>query len=297
MGFGAIAGLAGTLISTGVGAASSAGAFGGGGPNLGEYSARVNENAKALLRQFANNPAFWNIDPAQMAQQSISFGLKEAPAINAADMAQWQQMLNQAIPGYQGLVNQMTTNTGQLLQGQVPTDVQQQIQRSSAFGAIQSGIGAGGSGAALSANLSSAQSLGLTSLDLQGKGFSQAGSLLSLGKNVLSPQQVNPLSLLPLSDLINASEWSKSAQFQANQAYFNARVAAAGGQAGQTSPNMGPGIGGAVNSFFGQMGQKNPSTGYTGWQQLQNLFNPGANAGYNMPPAGGGSYGSLGFGD
>jgi hypothetical protein len=296
MGFGAIAGLAGAVISAGVGAASSAGAFGGGGPNLGEYSARINEAAKRYIGPYTN-PAMWNIDPTQMAQQSISFGLQNAPAINAADMAQWQQMLNAAVPGYQNLVGQMSANTSALLQGQIPTDVANQITRSGAFQGLMTGAGAGGGGAALMGNIRTAENLGLTSLDLTQKGFSQAGSLLTLGKNVLAPQQVNPLSLLPLSDLINATEWSKSAAFQANQAMFNAKVAAAGGQAGQTSPNMGPGIGGAVQSFFGQMGQKNPSTGYTGWQQLQNLFNPGANAGYNMPPSGEGSYGSLGWGD
>jgi hypothetical protein len=279
MGFGAIAGLAGAAISAGVSAAGSAGLFGGGGPNLGEYSSTLNKAANSYLLPFANNQNYWNIDPTAMATQSIQYGLQMAPAINQANMVQLQSLLNQAVPGYQNIVGQMSANTKQLLSGQVPTDVQQQIQRSGAFQGLMTGMGAGGGGAALAGNLASATSLGLTSLNLQNTGFTQASNLLQLGRNVLSPQQVNPLSLLPLSDLINASEWSKSAQFQANEAAYNAKAAAAAARVGTTSPNVGAGISSSLNTFLGQMGQKNPSSGYTGWQTLANLFGGGGGGG------------------
>jgi hypothetical protein len=224
----------------------------------------------------------WNIDPAALASQGIQFGLGAAPQINAQNMQQLQGLLNTALPGYQNIVNQMGTNTQQLLSGQVPTDVQQQIQRSAAFTSLMSGAG-GGAGTGATGAIT-ARDLGLTSLQLQQQGQTQGTNLLNLARTTLSPQPVNPLSLLPLSDLINANEWSKSAYFQANEAAFNARSAAAAAQVG--APATGPlgGISSSLQSLFGQLGQKNPNTGQTGFQSLLGLFGGGGGGGGSDVP-------------
>jgi hypothetical protein len=257
---------------------------------LAEASGRINKAASAYITPFAQNQAFWNIDPTQLATQGINFGLAQAPGINTANMQQLQYMLGTAIPGYGNIVNQMATNTQQLLAGQIPADVQSQIQRSAAFTSLMSGAG-GGAGTAGTAGLT-ARDLGLTSLQLQQQGFGQGQNLLNLGRTALMPQPVNPLSLLPLSDLINAVEWSKSAYFQANEAAFNARSAAASAGAGLPASNPLGDIGGILGSLTGQLGQKNPNTGQTGFESLASLFGGGGGGTTSFP--GGGGISSIG---
>lgn len=175
-----------------------------------------------------------------MAKTSIDFGLTNAPAVNQSNMQQLQQMLGQALPGYQGMVNQATTNTQSLLAGNVPTDVQQQIQRSSAFQTLQSGAFAGSA----PTGAVTARDLGLTSLNLQQQGFNQMQGLVSTARNYLMPQPVNPLSLLPLQDLISGSEWSKTQTYNARVQYANERANALAAQ-----------YGGPMTSNIGQIGQ------------------------------------------
>jgi hypothetical protein len=145
--------------------------------------------------------------------------------------------------------------TQQLMGGQVPSDVVNQIQRQAAF---QSIVGGTSSAGPLTTQAITARDLGLTSLDLMNRGmareqagFGQTSNLLSMGRNLLMPQPINPLSLLPLNDLIYGQTWSKQATFQANLAAFNAKAAAAAAGVGAPSPNAAAGIGGAIGGLLG----------------------------------------------
>src|SRR5215475_5871947 len=262
MGFGAIAGLIGGLGSA---AGGIIGALGQKSPNTAEEASRINEAANKFLLPFTGQGnAFWNLDIPSMAQQSIQFGLGEAPTINQRMMDQLTQILNQAMPGYQGMVSSMATGAADLLggpttrafqAGNVPTDVINQIQRQAAFQSVMGGTSGAGPG---TTQAITARDLGWTSLNLinQGMareqaGFAQTGNLLTMGRNLLMPQPVNPLSLLPLSDLIYGQTWSKQANYQANLAAFNAKAAAAAAQVGAPAPNVAAGIGGAIGGLFG----------------------------------------------
>jgi hypothetical protein len=256
---------------------------------LAEASSRINNAASAYIVPFAKNQAFWNINPQDMAAQGLQFGLQNAPQINQFQLNQMQNLLGQVMPGWQNMFNQMQTNTNQLLQGQVPADVQQQIQRSAAFSSLMSGAG-GGAGTGGTGAIT-ARDLGLTSLNLQQTGFGQGQNLLAMGRG-LTPQPINPLSLLPLSDLINATEWSKSAYFQANEAAFNARSAAASAGAGLPASSPLGDIGGILGSLTGQLGQTNPNTGKTGFESLASLFGGGGGGTTSFP--GGGGISSIG---
>jgi hypothetical protein len=218
----------------------------------GQYGNQVKVLSDALLGQFANNPQYWNLDIPGMASQSINFGLANAPQINQANMQQLQTMLGQALPGYQGMVSQATGNTQSLLAGQVPSDVQQAIQRSSAFSTLQSGAFAGSA----PTGAVTARDLGLTSLQLQGQGFNQMQGLIGTARNYLMPQPVNPLSLLPLQDLISGQEWSKTQNFNATAQFYNARANALAAQyGGPQSSNIGTigsGIQAGLGALFGQ---------------------------------------------
>jgi hypothetical protein len=79
--------------------------------------------------------------------------------------------LGKLVRGGEENVSQMISTAGEFLKGQVPQDVQDFVRRSSAF---QNMISTGVSGAAMGA-ANFARNLGLTSLDLIGKGATLAG--------------------------------------------------------------------------------------------------------------------------
>jgi hypothetical protein len=285
MGWGA---LIGSLVSTGV---SVAGQLSKGSANapLAEESSRINEAANQFVVPFAgmNNP-YWNIDVPAFAEESITRGFSRAPALNQANMQQLQALLGQALPGYQDMVTQMGAGATSLLGGpttqaflggQVPGDVVNQIQRSAAYRSMMGGTAGAGTG---TTGALTARDIGLTSLDLIGRGvgmeqagFGQTSNLLQLARNYLMPQPINPLSLLPLSDLIQGAEWTKSANYQANLAAFTAKADAAAAQVGAPQQSVLTGIGGELSSLFQQLGTKNPQTGQTGFGMLSGLFGGG----------------------
>jgi hypothetical protein len=236
---------------------------------LAQESSRINQAANKYLLPFANNPAYWNINVPDLAAQGLQFGMAYAPQINQFQMNQLQGLLGQALPGYQGIVNQMTTNAQQFMQGVVPTDVQQQIQRSAAFSSLMGGTAGAGTG---TSGAITARDLGLTSLNLTQQGQQMGQNLIQMARNYLMPQPVNPASLLPVTDLINAAEWGKSATFQANEAAYTAKTNAAAAAVGAPQQGVAGGIGAALGGLFNQLGQKNPQTGQSGMQGIMGLF-------------------------
>jgi hypothetical protein len=274
MGFGAIIGAVGSLAAAGIGAASKGGLFGGGGgPDMGQYASRLNEAANQYILPFTD-PSKWELNIPAMAATGIGFGLTNAPAINQANMGQLQDLLTRAMPGWQGMFNQMQTNTNALLAGAVPQDVQDQIRRNAAFTSLMGGSAGAGTGAT---GTITARDLGLTSLQLQQTGQQQGTNLLNFARNYLMPQPVNPMSLLPLSDLISGTEWSKSAVFQANEAAYTAKANAAAAGIGAPSQGLAGtlgGITGGLQSLFGQ----GPS-GQSPIQSLLGMFGGGGGGG------------------
>jgi hypothetical protein len=307
MGIGAIGGIIGgigSLASAGVGIAGALGG-GGGGPNLGDYASRLNQAAKKYILPFAgmNNP-FWNIDVPGMATQGIQFGLGAAPQINQFNMEQLQGLLNQALPGYQGMVSGLQTGAMDLLQGpttqsllagNVPADVQNQIRRSAAYQSLIGGTAGAGTG---TAGAITARDLGLTSLDLINRGVGmetagagQATSLLQLSRNFLMPQPVNPLSLLPLSDLIQGTEWQKEATYKANAAAYTAQANTAAARIGAPPQNPLAGVGGAIQGLLGNLTTTNPQTGKSQLDSLLGLFGLGGGGGGGFDLFGGNASG------
>src|ERR1700747_1995567 len=149
MGIGAIAGIVGAVGSLASAGAGARGRACDKGPNTGEGSSRINEAANKFILPFAgmNNP-FWDINVPAMAATATDFGLVNAPAVNQFNMGQLQQLLGQALPGYQAMLSKMQANTGSLLQGLVPQDVQDQIRRSAAYTSLAGGTAGAGTGTA-----------------------------------------------------------------------------------------------------------------------------------------------------
>ena len=270
------------------------GALGQKSPNTAEESSRINQAANQFLLPFTGmGNDFWNLDIPALAEQSITSGFNRVPALNQANMQQLQALLGQALPGYQDMVSGMAAGatdllggatTRSLLAGNVPADVVNQIQRGAAYQSVMGGT-AGAGPATIQAI--TARDLGLTSLNLMQQGvgreqagFTQTSNLLSLARNYLMPQPINPLTLLPLNDLIYGQTWSKEANYKANLAAFQAKAAAAAAGVGAPAPNAAAGIGGAIGGLFGSqsfqdLGSKIFSGGGGGGQPGVTSFSAG----------------------
>ena len=224
--------------------------------------------------------SYWNLDLPGALNQSIYYGEQQAPGLNLFNQSQLQYLLGQAVPGYQGMVGQMGANVASELQGNVPIDVQNQIQRFSAQQGITSGIGGGGGLGAAGAPFQlgvkdiTARDLGLTSLSMMQQGQSGLSNLLGLAKNYLMPQPVNPLSLLPMNDIIAAKQYTQQAGYEANLAAFNASVLGSTvGELGQVpQQSQVAGLSSGIGGLLQGLGQTNPQSGQTGYQQLGGLF-------------------------
>jgi hypothetical protein len=298
MGWGALIGGVVSGIASGVGAATKGGGGGGSGVDAGTI-----KRARQIYIDPFTNANYWNLDVPGAFQQSWNIGQQVAPGINQFNQQQLTNMLNQTIPGWQGMYSQMGTNVTSELGGNIPQDVQNQIQR---FGAQQQltsgiggagGVGPAGAGALMTGKTITARDLGLTSLSLMNQGQTGFGNMLALAKNYLMPQPVNPMSLLPFEDLVAGQQWSKQAQFQANLAGFTASADQAGAMLqlpnNQASSAIG-GIGGALSGLF----QTNPNTGTSPISNLFNLFGGGGGGGSGaMTDIGGGVFGGGASGD
>ena len=118
-----------------------------------------------------------------------------AKQTTAAEQTQLEAQLRRAIPGYDQMVQQASKNIGAALKGELPADVQAQIQRSTAGRALAGGFGGGtGFGRALTA-----RDLGLTSLQLQNQGLAQAQNFIQQQRayGMTQPFSVSSMFITP----------------------------------------------------------------------------------------------------
>lgn len=271
MGVGAIIGGVGSLLSAGIGAAGQAGLFGGGGGGIKPTDPKF---------KMASLPAPTTGLADYISQgPSIPGAQATATAADTASNQAYQQMLLSVDPN---LINQTKTISNlanQYLQGIIPQDVQDQIQRATAQQAMTGGYGAT---SGMGRNLTT-RDLGLTSLQLQQTGIGMAQTAGSMA------QVLNP-SFTPVSSLLMAP--SALLQRQDQLAYYNTdvynqgRAIKAGGQYASQAPtgsNVGGAISSGINQFFG-------SSGTTGKSPFQGLIsgiqhvasNNNANPNFNL---------------
>ena len=123
-----------------------------------------------------------------------------ATAQNTGANQAYQQGLFNSMPGLQGNIQQFGTNTTSLLNGQIPQDVQTQVQNSSAYQALAGGFGGSGMAHALTA-----RDLGQTSLSLQQQGASNLNQQFQMA-GALNPSNVTPSSLFYSPQTILSSD-------------------------------------------------------------------------------------------
>lgn len=101
-------------------------------------------------------------------------------------------MLERAIPGYSKLRDKTTANITDWLAGKVPQDVSDQVMRSAAGRSLYGGFG----GSGMARNLS-ARDLGLTSLDIMGKGMDAASKWITAARSGVSQFDVSSMFIRP----------------------------------------------------------------------------------------------------
>lgn len=143
---------------------------------------------EAFEELFGSRPTVPKIEKLSLGdeqQQAIKDNIAAAPEASKLanlTMDQIMSMLSRVDPGFQGKADKISSNIDDMLAGKIPQDVTEAVQRSSATQSLTGGY----SGSEMGRNLT-ARDLGLTSLDLTGKGLSQAESWLGSVERLLSP--------------------------------------------------------------------------------------------------------------
>ena len=201
-------------------------------------------------------PELKPIDFAKEQQQAIRQNIAAlepatelAKQTTAAEQTQLEAQLRRAIPGYDQMVQQASKNIGAALKGELPADVQAQIQRSTAGRALAGGFGgASGFGRALTA-----RDLGLTSLQLQNQGLAQAQNFIQQQRafGMVQPFSVSSMFITP-AQRIGAIQEQQARQY--GQALTAAQVAAAPSPMQQAAQSAFTGFGGTVGGALTQYG-------------------------------------------
>jgi len=112
------------------------------------------------------------------------------------------------MPGYAKVRDKATANISDWLAGKVPGDVSDQVMRSAAGKSLYGGFG----GSGMARNLG-ARDLGLTSLDIMGKGLSAAERWIAQSKAGLNQFDVSSMFVTPQQQIGLATE-ERNAKFQ-----------------------------------------------------------------------------------
>lgn len=153
--------------------------------------------ASSLLAGKPSIPNWGTVDLGQQQTKAINENTASLPAlegeasnVNSFNSQQLMSTLGQAIPGFEGLSEGISNNIDSMLKGELPADVQSNIQDSAAARSLTGGFG----GSGLAGNLT-ARDLGLNSLDLTQQGISSAQKWIGQMAQITTPQLFNVQSM------------------------------------------------------------------------------------------------------
>lgn len=168
-----------------------------------------------LLQDRPNVPEFKPISVQDSQTKAIAGNTASLPALKtqAADINTFtqneiQRMLELAMPGYAKLRDSGTRTISDLVAGKIPGDVASQVLRNSASRSLYGGFG----GTGMSRNLS-ARDLGLTSLDLIGKGLDTASRWIAAARTNAPTFDFSRMFVTPEFQF-QAEVGERNAQFQ-----------------------------------------------------------------------------------
>lgn len=175
-----------------MGAAAATGVIGA-GMAIGGTALQANAagQTKRALRRIAETPGL-DLEAQTAEARRLQAGTQALEsARNRFNADELNAMLERSIPGYAQGQKQRIGNAESLMRGEIPMDVQQQVARGSAAHALEGGYGGSGFGRNLEA-----RDLGLTSLDLMGRGGQQFSGIIGstpvgpLANYTWSPKEV-----------------------------------------------------------------------------------------------------------
>ena len=193
-------------------------------------------------------PEYQKVDIEGEQNKAIGQNLKSLPQsaelaakTASADQDTLTSLLRRAIPGYDQMLQQSSSNINAQLRGEIPTDVSNAVLRSGAARALGSGLGGG---SALGRNMT-LRDLGLTSMGQQQTGLQNAMAFI---QNQKATGMVNPMSA---GSMFVSPQQRMAIRERENAAQFNRDLMAAQVRA-QPDPMMAA-IGGALSSAGGGM--------------------------------------------
>lgn len=129
---------------------------------------------------FGTKPGVAEYTPTDLGEEA-----GRATRANISNYDDILALLEKINPGYGERLKQGGKNTLSLLRGEIPEDVQREVQRSSAYRSIMGGFAGSGMGKALTA-----RDLGRTSLDLMERGNNSAQLWESIAQRTSAPYMV-----------------------------------------------------------------------------------------------------------
>jgi hypothetical protein len=216
---------------------------------------------------------------------SLQSGTELATKTTAAEQTLLESQLRRAIPGYDQLISQASSNIGSALKGELSPEATRNIQRYSASQALSRGVG-GGSGAGL---FGAVQNYARASEARQNQGLAQAQNFIQQQRTMgmAQPFSVSSMFITP-TQRINLSLQENQFQYQRDMAAAQVAaqpdpmMAAIGGSLSNIGGMaFGSGMGGMMGGGSGGGGGQGGGGGFT--------INMGG-GGYGVGGGGGGGY-------
>lgn len=179
----------------------------------------------SLLQKKPEIPAYVPVDPAAEAAKATAGNTANlqgaenlASSVDSFNQGQMLAELRKAIPGYDSIASSAGSDIASFLKGQIPQDVSDLVNRSTAARAVSGGFG----GTGLANNLT-ARDLGTTSVGLIGQGLDAASRWLQSQKNLTMPQNfdVSSMFISPAQQIANTRQNNTGAFQQAYATNLN----------------------------------------------------------------------------
>lgn len=226
----------------------------GGGLRIGANFMASNAAAqtKRALRRIAETPGL-DLDAQTAEARRLQAGSQEMESRrNKFSADELNKMLEESVPGYAGGQRQRIGNAMSMMRGEIPDDVAGVVSRRTAARSLEGGYGGSGMGRNLEA-----RDLGLTSLDLIGRGGSDFAGIIgstpraALADYTWSPQMAAALREKERMNQIAASMAAEGAPGW-NQVFSQDMMAA--GKELTGAAMSGAGASGGMGGMAGGMG-------------------------------------------
>lgn len=169
---------------------------------------------------------------------------------NLFNQQQLTSMLEGAAPGYKEMLGSLRDRTNQFLSGEIPEDVMGNVERSAAHRALSGGYG----GSGMARNLV-ARDLGLTSLDMIGKGLDAGTRWLATARAGTSPMFDTASMFVTPAQRIQTTMQNRTNQWNRN--WLDSQVDAATSDRTILAQNLGSlegAVGSAAGAYLGGAG-------------------------------------------